>query len=118
MRQTAANKLDSSLNAVVELDETINSVEEVRVEAGAGDDLISLSVTDALIVNNNEAASLRFTVLGDAPNASDRLIVRDDGLGDLVLYRKGPDGRSGSITVGGLAPVFFEGIERTDVPPG
>lgn len=115
VRQTAADKITSTINGTTDADEAMVDVEGVRIEAGEGDDLIGVSVVDALVAA--PAASLRFTVVGDAPNASDRLAVEDDGLGDLVLYRKGPDGRSGSITVGTLAPVTFTGIERTDVFP-
>ncbi len=99
----------------------VPSVEQVLIEASAGDDLIRVGVadvyTDLNLANGVAAQTLRFTVHGGEPNASDRLIVRDDGLGDLVLYRKGTDGRSGSVTVGAAAPVVFSEVERLDVTP-
>lgn len=99
----------------------VPSVEQVLIEASAGDDLIRVGVADAYtdlnLANGVAAQTLRFTVHGGEPNASDRLIVRDDGLGDLVLYRKGTDGRSGSVTVGAAAPVVFSEVERLDVTP-
>lgn len=99
----------------------VPSVEQVLIEASAGDDLIRVGVadvyTDLNLANGVAAQTLRFTVRGGEPNASDRLIVRDDGLGDLVLYRKGTDGRSGSVTVGAAAPVVFSEVERLDVTP-
>ena len=99
----------------------VPSVEQVLIEASAGDDLIRVGVadvyTDLNLANGVAAQTLRFTVHGGEPNASDRLIVRDDGLGDLVLYRKGADGRSGSVTVGAAAPVVFSEVERLDVTP-
>ena len=63
------------------------------------------------------ASSLPFEVVGNSPNASDRLIVNDDGLGNLVVHHEGPDGRSGSIVVGAFAPVDYHAIERVDVTP-
>ena len=116
VRQTAADTMSSTVNGTADVDETMVDVEEVRIEAGEGDDLIRVSVIDNL-ETTTPGASLRFSVVGDAPNASDRLVVVDDGLGDLVLYRKGSDSRSGSITIGPLAPVTFSGIERTDIYP-
>jgi hypothetical protein len=62
-------------------------------------------------------STLAFEVIGNSPNASDRLIVNDDGLGDLVLHREGPDGRSGSISVGANAPVDYHTVERIDITP-
>ena len=58
---------------------------------------------------------------GDAPNASDRLIVTDEGIGDLVLVRQAPDSRSGRVSIapGAVVPlpeVVFDGIERLDIP--
>ena len=65
-------------------------------------------------------------MIGNSPNASDRLIVNDDGLGDLVIQRQGPDHRSGSITIGAntnlpvdgaKVRVFYEAVERVDITP-
>ena len=60
---------------------------------------------------------MRFDVDGGPPNASDRLIVNDDGLGDLDLWRQASDAHSGSIVVGLFAPVVYNNIERVDITP-
>src|SRR5262249_12144676 len=88
--------------------------ENVRVEAGDGNDLIR--VVQAHALNATPALSLRITVLG-GPGAGDRLAVVDDGPGNLVLDRRGPDAGSGSFQVGPLAPVFYEDVETAQVTP-
>jgi hypothetical protein len=103
------------------------TVEEVRLEAGAGNDLIRVAHADAYTNAAADADGLpsqmvRFNVLGDAPNASDRLVVQDLGLGDLVLVRQGPDERSGRVTIApalntGLGETVYSGIERLDISP-
>ena len=97
------------------------SVEEVRIDAGDGDDTIRVRHADAYsdldATNGTANQTLRYTVHAGAPNASDRLAVVDDGLGDTVIQRQGPDGRSGSVTVGGMAPVVYDGVEYVDVVP-
>ena len=108
--------LDYSVNGALASDSFLaNSIEEARIEAGSGDDAIRVAHDDALVATPD--GSLRFTVVGDAPNASDHLIVEDDGLGDTVIHRLGPDDRSGSVTVGPLAPVVYEGIEYVTITP-
>jgi hypothetical protein len=72
-------------------------------------------VADALVVS--PADSLRFHVVGGPPTTGDRLAVIDDGPGDLVIHRQGADHRSGSITVGPLAPVVYEEVEFVQVAP-
>src|SRR5262249_32774143 len=84
---------------------TVRGLEIVSVEAGDGDDVIGVSVSDSLITTGPpdvDTGSWNFHVDGGNPNASDRLVVRDDGVGDLVVHRQAPDGRSGSIRVGPL----------------
>ena len=102
------------------------TVEEVRIEAKAGNDTVRVAhadeFTDGDDANGAPQHMLRFTVVGDAPHASDRLIVRDVGVGDLVLVRQSSDGRSGRVTVApavnpGPGEVIYEGFERLDVLP-
>ena len=112
--QTDADALQLEINGVAST-HTILALEAARIETGEGDDLIAVNVEDALVTA--PAASLRFTVIGDAPNASDQLVVRDDGPGDLVIQHEGPDRRSGSVTVGPLAPVDYQGIESVSITP-
>jgi hypothetical protein len=112
--QSAANTLVLDVNGDVR-NETVNNMQEVRIKAQAGNDIMRVRVADALVAN--PAASLRFHVLGGPPATGDRLAVIDDGLGDLVIHRQGADGRSGSITVGPLAPVIYEEVEFVQVAP-
>ncbi|HTM54232.1 MAG TPA: DUF4214 domain-containing protein, partial [Pirellulales bacterium] len=96
------------------------TLEIVRVEAGDGDDLIAISVSDSLVMPGPpdvDKGSLAFRVIGGGPNGSDRLNVRDDGQGDLVVHRQAADGHSGSIRVGPFQPVDYEGIEFVDITP-
>ena len=66
---------------------------------------------------------LRFNVDGGPPNASDRLVVRDDGTGDLVLVRQSAVPGSGSVTVAPAvntvpgSDVIYQNVERVDVLP-
>ncbi len=112
--QTAAGSLNVTLNAFTQ-GFTLTSVEGAILNAGAGDDNIRVTVADSLV--STPASSLRFTVDGGPPNASDRLAVVDDGPGDMTVWRQGPDGRSGSVSVGPLSPVVYTGIEHVDLLP-
>ncbi|MCO6455897.1 MAG: hypothetical protein J5I93_11420 [Pirellulaceae bacterium] len=108
------------------------TVEELRILAGNGSDTIRVGHADAY-TDLNAAANVpdqrvRITVDGGEPNASDRLVVRDDGDGDLVLVRQANDERSGRVTVAPAATLFsatqagagdvaYQGIERLDIVP-
>jgi len=108
------------------------TVEEVRIEAGAGNDLIRVGHADEYAnggapTDGEPTQMMRFNVIGDAPNASDRLVVQDDGDGDLVLVRQAPDERSGRVTIGPAVntttaagyygDIVYSGIERIDITP-
>ena len=122
------------------------TVEEVLVEAREGNDTIRVGHADAYtdttpphaqITNNGVAAQmLRISVDGGAPDASDRLIVRDDGVGDLVLVREASTPGSGRVTVApavnnttlnvlpvvpavnqSIGDIVYTNIERLDVNP-
>jgi len=95
--------------------DSFTGVEALRIDAGRGDDSILVTHADTLVTT--PGASLPITVVGDEPEASDRLAVIDDGLGDVTILRQARDGHSGSITVGPLAPIAFSGIERVDLLP-
>lgn len=112
--QSDALNFGTYLNGLTAI-HTASFVEQVSIEPGAGDDVIGINVDDSLVLTPQQ--SFRFRVLGGSPNASDQLVVRDDGLGDLVILREGTDGRSGSVTVGPLAPVHYEGIESVSITP-
>ena len=96
--------------------DTFSNIQSVEVDTDNGTDSVQIGVADTLVAT--PAASLAFTVIGgDATNARDRLVVQDDGPGDCTIWRQGPDGQSGSITVGPLAPVVYNGIQHVDVTP-
>lgn len=111
--QPDSTHLNLTLNTFAQVF-TISAIQRANIVAGSGDDLIRVSVADALVLGGG---SLAFGVDGGSPNASDRLIVNDDGLGDLTILRQAPDQRSGSVTVGTLNPVFYSDIERLDITP-
>lgn len=112
VNQSAATTLAVTFNGNVRT-YNVPEIEKVVIDAGLGDDIVAINVLDTLAGNQ----SLPFEVIGNSPNASDRLIVNDDGLGDLVIHRLGPDGRSGSVTVGQFAPVDYSQVERVDITP-
>ncbi len=119
LEQTNANTLVVNFNGDTDTND-VRQVEIVRVEGGDGDDTIGVSVSDSLVTPgppDTDAGSLAFRIVGGSPNASDRLVVRDDGTGDLVVHRQGADGRSGSVKVGPFQPVDYEGIEHVDITP-
>lgn len=97
------------------------TLERIIVEGLAGDDNIRVGHADEYgdldAANGVPGQSIPFEVVGGGPNASDRLVVQDNGLGDLVIHRVGADDRSGSIKVGPLAPVDYTEIEFTNIVP-
>ncbi|MCA9248970.1 MAG: hypothetical protein KDA42_17715, partial [Planctomycetales bacterium] len=114
VRQTSATALEHSLGGVIDTNLLVaGTVEEVRVEAGDGGDLIRVRTADELFDNPGQA--LRMTVVGGDDFAQDRLIVVDDGTDDLTVYHKGAIPGTGTVVVGPAnAEPFenvFEGIE-------
>ena len=78
-----------------------------QTEVRAGDDLL-LGVP---------AAGLLIQMDGGPPNASDRLVIEDQGMGNTIRQHQAPDERSGSVHVGALPPVSYTGIEFVDIVP-
>src|SRR5207253_2363045 len=105
--QTSASAATFTTNGVTQTG-TLTSVEQVKIQGGEGNDLIRVSVADAL--EAAPASSLRFDVDGGPAGGNDRLLINDDGLGDLTILRQAADGRSGSATVGALNPVVYRNI--------
>jgi Ca2+-binding RTX toxin-like protein len=102
--QTAAGTLVHTVNGVTETDTLVTvagvrTVERVKIDAGAGDDIIRVQWADSL-GQSVVVDSVRFDVDGGADATRDRLAVVDAGTGDLVLYRKGESDSEGSMTVG------------------
>ncbi|MCH5373361.1 MAG: hypothetical protein JJ992_05255, partial [Planctomycetes bacterium] len=86
-------------------------IDIVTLEAKAGDDTILVS-PDPM-----GGAEVQFNVNGDVPNASDRLVVEDQGMGNTIQHHQAPDQRGGSIIVCALPPISYEGIEYVDILP-
>ena len=112
--QTSVNTLSRSVNDVTGVD-TFSSMEAIRIEMGAGDDVAVVSQTDSLDTAPDDA--LRFDVIGEAPQASDVLVVIDDDEGDTILLQQAPDDRSGSVLVGHLPAINYAGIEDVAIAP-
>jgi Dockerin type I domain len=110
-QQVSATTVNTTVNG---LTHTANGSEIIGINTLSGDDLIRIGVSDGL-QTSNPAASNRFDV--DAGDANARLIVQDLGLGDLNIQRQGPDGRSGSITIGSFKPVVYKNVRRVDITP-
>ncbi len=95
--------------------DTIAFLEAIQIDAGSGGDVIQVNQADGMVANPSQ--SLPVWVVGGGDNATDHLIVNDDGLGDLVVVREAFDGSSGVVSVGPLAPIAYDGIEKTTVRP-
>ncbi len=124
----AVQEFITSTNAALAPEDPANlpTVEQIRILAGDGNDAIRVTHADEYVDNNLAAAvgqqMLRFDVDGGGPTASDSLVVRDAGLGDLVLVRQGADDRSGRITIAParnsqLGEVVYRNIENVDITP-
>lgn len=124
--QPSAVALSSILNGSTSNESLPNAdIEQVRIDLGAGNDVVRVTIADALFAPAAHPADdvLRFHVLGGSPNASDSLNVVDDGLGDTVIQRIGDDPRSGTISIapahpnGAAPPIVYEGMEHVFVTP-
>jgi uncharacterized delta-60 repeat protein len=113
--QSSATSLVHTVNGDTQTDTLVSgTVEQARIEAGAGADTIRVRTGDALF--DDPGLSLRITVLGGLDSVQDRLAIIDDGTDDLTIYRKAQDDSAGSAEIGpGNAEPFvvvFEQIER------
>lgn len=95
--------------------DSIAFLEAIHVDARLGTDIIRVNQGDNMVPNPDQ--SLPMLVEGGPGNATDRLILNDDALGDLVVVREGFDAHSGSATVGPLAQIDYLGIEDVTVTP-
>ncbi|HND52074.1 MAG TPA: hypothetical protein PLV92_06750, partial [Pirellulaceae bacterium] len=132
VNQTDANTLRHQVNANLQVDTIVTladgsrTIDEVKVDAGSGADLIRITITDAAVNsmatnvdggNNSIYDAVVYNVLGGtATAAGDRLVIIDDGADDLTIYRKGETDDAGTVSIGpGNAETFetvFAGIER------
>ncbi|MFO0867988.1 MAG: dockerin type I domain-containing protein [Pirellulales bacterium] len=125
VNQTSATSVTYRVNADTQTDTLVatalpvagtRTVDEIRVEAGAGADLIRVRIADALAVDAPVNHLVTIVHGGTATAAGDRLVMIDDTTADLTLYRKGQDVTEGNVTIGPAnAEPFetaFDGIER------
>jgi hypothetical protein len=120
--------LEDQVDALAELGGN-QTVEEVEIQAGSGDDIIRVAHADSLVAAGDPLDMLRFTVDGGLPGASDRLTVTDLGIGDTTVQRIGGIAGDGSFTMyaftGGvigapiiaLPPVVYTGVEFASLNP-
>lgn len=122
--QTAANTLvftvQDQLGTILDggtQTDTFTNTERVRIEAGDGDDVMRVSISDTLFGTAN--ASLLFDIDGGTAHTRDRLAVIDDATDDLSIYRKGVSDSYGSITIGpaNVEPFdfAFANVEYTEI---
>jgi hypothetical protein len=109
--QISPTTLTHTIGSLVGVD-TVTDVESFRIEAGDGNDTVRISHADGL-----SGGSLPITVIGGAPHTGDLLEYLDDGPGDMIVQRQGADDRSGTLTVGDLAPVAYEQVGHVRILP-
>ncbi len=108
-------------NADLMATDTITSIEEVRIEAGAGRDTIRVVIADELF--NDAGASVRMTIEGGDDQSFDRLAIVDEtgggALADLSILRQNHDITAGTVEIGpaNTEPFLhvFNGIEFVQV---
>jgi Ca2+-binding RTX toxin-like protein len=118
-------RLQYTVNGVTENDTIIVSpngagaadddvtVERALVESGDGADLIRLRIEDAFFDNPGGTFGLSMVMEvhgGGNVAEGDRLIIVDDAVDDLVLYRKGVSDSNGTVTVGPGNPEPFQHV--------
>ncbi len=105
--QSSSTALTTTLNGAAKTDTLIvGTLENVRVEARAGNDLIRVRTNDSLRVGP-AGDVLRLTVSGGPDPVGDRLLVVDHSVDDLVLYQKGAKDDAGVVTIGPANAVPF-----------
>ena len=111
---------DSQTDTLGLLADGTRTVDEIRVEAGSGADLIRVRIADAAVgsMATDGVYNALVTVVhgGSATAAGDRLVMIDDGADDLTIYRKSQDDTAGTVSIGPANAESFEtvfdGIER------
>lgn len=108
-RTVSVRNAAGALLLPVQLDTSI----ELAVFNGRDGDDTFLVLPEPLAGN----APLAFFVDGASPNGFDRLVVQDEGPGNVVRHHQSLDQQSGAIVVGLLPPIGYAGIERVDILP-
>ena len=88
------------------------SIEVVAVNGREGDDLFLVQLPPL-------PTQLPWEVFvdGQAPGASDRLLVRPTDPGNVVRHHQSLDQQNGTIVVGRRSPIGYAGVERVDILP-
>jgi Ca2+-binding RTX toxin-like protein len=106
----------------------LNSISDVAIATGDGDDIVTATGGSGPIeVSISTGASLDsitvtpsagtiFNIDGGGPGVGDLLDVVDSVGGSRIDHRLGLNPNSGSITVAGSDPVWYEDVERLAVP--
>ena len=115
--QTLDTELVHTVNGDAQTD-TISGIEEARVDAGDGDDLIRTTINDGLF--DDAGKGVQMTVWGGGSRGlGDRLIIVDDGEDDLTILRNGFSNLDGTVTIGPANAEPFEheftSIERLQI---
>lgn len=99
----------NTTGAVVETDTLAAlTVEELRIEAGSGNDTVLVSQDAAAFT----APGLQITVDGGSATTQDRLGVVDAGAANATIQRLGADGTSGTFNIGQVAAaIVYTNVE-------
>lgn len=105
--QESATGFFYSVNGDFETDTLVaGTVEQARIEAGDGADVIGLNIAGELF--NAPGSSLRMSVHCGNDSSPDRLTIIDDGEDDLSIHRKTQSDAAGSAQIGPGNPEIFE----------
>ncbi|MEX2188761.1 MAG: hypothetical protein WD875_18270 [Pirellulales bacterium] len=108
-RSVSVRNAAGALLLPVELDASI----ELAVLNGRDGDDTFLVLPEPSATN----PPLQMFVDGASPNGFDRLVVQDEGTGNVVRHHQSLDQQSGVIVVGLLPSIGYAGIERVDILP-
>jgi hypothetical protein len=99
----------NTTGAVSETDNLVAlTVEELRIEAGGGNDTVLISQDAALFT----APGLQMSVDGGSATTQDRLGVIDAGAANATIQRLGADGASGTFNIGQVAAaIVYTNVE-------
>jgi len=121
VRQNSATTLTHTVNGDVQVDTLVSgTVEQARVESGAGADMVRFAIDDSGSgLFNTPGLSLRMKLEAGPDQTRDRLAIVDDGFDDLSIYRVAQANGAGSVEIGpGNAETFlhvFEGVEYVQI---
>lgn len=91
--------------------DVFSAVERFFVDAGGSDDSISL------LLSENLTLPTPYIVDGGSNSFADILTFEDNGPGDRILLRQGPDDVSGTIYPDALGPISYSNINQLRFTP-